>query len=132
MKKSFSIIISIGLILLTGVIILILFLTVPQNEPENGKNEQVYFTSNPNSSQESARSGTDGEDINAMTSKSDIYTIKAYQGHIGVFLNDEAQPVREVHVLLSSLPPEDQALLENGITANSQGEVQIILEDYTS
>ena len=55
-----------------------------------------------------------------------------YNGHIGVFLNDETQPYKEVNVSLSALPTEDQELLKKGITANSQGEVQIILEDYIS
>ena len=50
----------------------------------------------------------------------------------GVFLNDETQPYKEVNVSLSALPTEDQELLKKGITANSQGEVQIILEDYIS
>ncbi len=47
-----------------------------------------------------------------MTSQSDIYTIKEYNGHIGVFLNDETQPYKRVNVPLSALPAEDQELLK--------------------
>ena len=129
LKKSYYIIFSIALVLLIGIIILVVFLTIPQNASENVTSEQTHFTSNPNSSQESTLSHND---ITTMTSQSDIYTIKEYNGHIGVFLNDETQPYKEVNVSLSALPTEDQELLKKGITANSQGEVQIILEDYIS
>lgn len=132
LKKSYYIIFSIALVLLIGIIILVVFLTIPQNASENVTSEQTHFTSNPNSSQESTLSHNDSNDITTMTSQSDIYTIKEYKGHIGVFLNDETQPYKEVNVSLSALPTEDQELLKKGITANSQGEVQIILEDYIS
>ena len=132
LKKSYSITLSIAVILLIGIVILVVFLTIPQNAPKNVTSEQTHFTSNHNSSQESAASHTDNSNITTMTSQSNIYTIKEYNGHIGVFLNDETQPYKEVNVSLSTLPEEDQELLKKGITANSQGEVQIILEDYIS
>ena len=128
LKKTYYIIFSIALVLLIGIIILVVCLTIPQN----ATSEQTHFTSNPNSSQESTSSHVNSDDITTMTSQSDIYTIKEYNGHIGVFLNDETQPYKEVNVPLSALPAEDQELLKKGITANSQGEVQIILEDYIS
>ena len=81
-----------------------------------------------NSSQESPSSHADSNNITTMTSQSDIYIIKEYHGHIGVFLkNYEAQPYKEVNISVSDLPAQDQDLLKKGITANSQGEVQIIL-----
>ena len=126
LKKTYYIIFSIALVLLIGIIILVVCLTIPQNASENVTSEQTHFTSNPNSSH------VNSDDITTMTSQSDIYTIKEYNGHIGVFLNDETQPYKEVNVPLSALPAEDQELLKKGITANSQGEVQIILEDYIS
>lgn len=132
LKKSYYIILSITSILLIGIVVLVIFLTIPQNASENVASEQTHFTSNHNSSQENTSSHTDNDDITTMTSQSDIYTIKAYNGHIGIFLNDEIQPYREINVPLSTLPEEDQILLEKGITANSQGKVQIILEDYIS
>ncbi len=132
LKKSYSITLSIAVVLLIGIVILVVFLTIPQNAPENVTSEQTHFTSNQNSSQESAASHTDNSNITTMTSQSNIYTIKEYNGHIGVFLNDETHPYKEVNVSLSTLPEEDQELLKKGITANSQGEVQIILEDYIS
>lgn len=132
LKKSYYIILSITSILLIGIVVLVIFLTIPQNASENVASEQTHFTSNHNSSQENTSSHTDNDDITTMTSQSDIYTIKAYNGHIGIFLNDEIQPYREINVPLSTLPEEDQILLEKGITANSQGKIQIILEDYIS
>lgn len=132
LKKSYYIILSITSILLIGIVVLVIFLTIPQNASENVASEQTHFTSNHNSSQENTSSHTDNDDITTMASQSDIYTIKAYNGHIGIFLNDEIQPYREINVPLSTLPEEDQILLEKGITANSQGKVQIILEDYIS
>ena len=47
-------------------------------------------------------------------------------------IRDRAQPYKEVNISVSDLPAQDQDLLKKGITANSQGEVQIILEDYIS
>lgn len=132
LKKSYYIILSITSILLIGIVVLVIFLTIPQNASENVASEQTHFTSNHNSSQENTSSHTDNDDITTMTSQSDIYTIKAYNGHIGIFLNDEIQPYREINVPLSTLPEEDQILLEKGITTNSQGKIQIILEDYIS
>ena len=132
LKKSYYIIFSIALVLLIGIIILVVFLTIPQNASENVTSEQTHFTSNPNSSQESTLLHNDSNDITTMTSQSDFYTIKEYNGLLGVFLNDETLPYKEVNVSFSALPTEDQELLKKGITANSQGEVQIILEDYIS
>ena len=131
-KKSYYMILSIALVLLIGIVLLVIFLTIPQNASKNITSEQTHFTSNPNSSQESPSSHADSNNITTMTSQSDIYIIKEYHGHIGVFLNDEAQPYKEVNISVSDLPAQDQDLLKKGITANSQGEVQIILEDYIS
>ena len=91
-KKSYYIILSIALVLLIGIVLLVIFLTIPQNASKNITSEQTHFTSNPNSSQESPSSHADSNNITTMTSQSDIYIIKEYHGHIGVFLNDEAQP----------------------------------------
>lgn len=132
LKKSHIIIISTAFVLLIGIIILILLITIPQNTPENITSEQSHFTSNPYSSQENNQSGYNSSDVITMTSQIDVYTIKAYQGHIGVFLNNEKEPFKEYNVSLYSLPQTDQELLKQGITATSQGELRLILEDYIS
>ncbi len=132
LKKNHLIIISTAFVLLIGIITLILLITIPRNTPENVTGEQSYFNSNPYSSQENNQSAYNSNDVTTMTSQIDIYTIKAYQGHIGVFINNEKEPFKEFNVSLNSLPKEDQELLKEGIKATSQGEVRIILEDYIS
>lgn len=132
LKKSYVIILSIAFILLIGIITLILLITIPRNTPENITNEQSHFTSNPYSSQENNQSEYHSSDVITMTSQAEVYTIKAYKGHIGVFLNNETQPFREINISLESLPQADQDLLNEGITANTQGQLRILLEDYIS
>ena len=132
LKKVYYIILSISVVLLIGIITLILLITIPHNTPENVTGEQSHFTSNPNSSQENNQSTNNSSNVITMTSQVEVYTVKAYEGHIGVFLNSETQPFREINVLLESLPQADQDLLKEGIRANTQGELRILLEDYIS
>lgn len=132
MKKVNFIILSVASVLLIGIVTLILLTVIPQNTPENVTSQQSHFTSNPNSSQENNESDGNNSNINTMTSQADIYTVKAYKGHIGVFLNNEAEPFKEINISLEGLPQADQDVLKEGIKANTQSQLQIILEDYIS
>lgn len=96
------------------------------NTPElSSSNVFNNFTSNLTSSQENSG-------IEAMTSRSNTYTVKEYKGHIGIFYNDERIPYQEIDVEISSLPSLDQELLRNGIKATDTNKLNGIIEDYES
>jgi hypothetical protein len=96
-----------------------------QSPQISSSSEQIHSTANYASSQENSN-------ITAMTSKTTVYTVKEYKGHIGVFMNDETVPYKEVMVEVASLPETDQQLLSKGIMANNQSKLNHILEDYRS
>jgi len=59
-----------------------------------------------------------------------IYTIKEFNGNIGVFEGDTI--IRIVDVDLSTFRAEDRVLLKQGIEVRTGEEVAGILEDYSS
>lgn len=64
------------------------------------------------------------------SSVSPPFVVKAYQGQICVFQADQTLPAQNTGIWVSTLPDEDQALLENGISVSSQKELSSLLEDY--
>lgn len=60
------------------------------------------------------------------------YIVKDYNGNIAVFESDKDAPFRITEVRVSELPSADKALLEKGIQASTQEELNRILEDYCS
>nr|WP_319488361.1 BofC C-terminal domain-containing protein [uncultured Caproiciproducens sp.] len=85
-------------------------------------------TSNEPSSQENS-------EITTMASRSstiNTYTVKEYEGHIGVFYNNENTPYQEIDVEVASLPKADQTLLKNGIKVTDVDRLNSIIEDYES
>ena len=66
------------------------------------------------------------------TSHAPKYTFSAYQGKLALFERGYAMPVEIYDVYLDTLPPEEQIKIENGIFAESDAEIQKIIEDYTS
>ena len=67
-----------------------------------------------------------------MASKTDIYTLKEYDGKIGIFYNAEIVPFQQINVEVSSLPEADQVLLKEGIIVYSKEELKSKIEDYES
>ncbi len=111
-------------------IVILLYLGYPRKQtnpaPESSSSNILYnSTAITPSSQESS-------EINAMASKTDIYTVKEYEGKIGVFYNQENVPYQEIDVDVASLPEADQALLKEGITVYSTEKLNSIIEDYES
>ena len=111
------------------IIILLLFVhpqkwTGSTSEPASS-NILYNSTSITPSSQESSG-------IIAMASKTDVYTVKEYEGRIGVFHNDDTTPYQEIDVDVSSLPEADRKLLKDGIKAYSTEKLNSIMEDYES
>ena len=97
--------------------------TLPIPEPISKK--QIYSTPNIDASQENS-------EIPATAEVNPQFVIREYQGHIGVFRNGNEYPFEVLEVEVSSFPIADQLLLANGISAESQSEVNRILEDYES
>ena len=69
---------------------------------------------------------------NPYTPINDYYTVTEYQGKIAVFKNTDTIPLEVYDTYIEYLPEHDRLLLKDGIRANSLGELQKIIEDYTS
>ncbi len=101
---------------------------VPETDTSSSSQSKlIYSTSNSHSSQ-----GNQEIDAMAEEEKKEIYYVREYQGHIGVFEGEEQIPVQELDVEVSSLPKTDQLLLAKGLTASTKQELARILEDYGS
>lgn len=96
-----------------------------QNQNQKQTQGQVNFTSKPVSSQEIS-------EIASSSMLENIYTLREYKGHIGVFENDDSTPIQEIDVLVDNLPASDRALLAKGIVARNSAELRSLLEDYSS
>ena len=57
------------------------------------------------------------------------YVVRLHNGRIGVFRAGEALPFRYLDAELSLLPELDRQLLEEGIPARDDAELQSLLED---
>lgn len=61
-----------------------------------------------------------------------LYTFSQYQGKLALYQRGYAMPVEIYDVYLDSLPEEDRLQITQGISADSDAEIQKIIEDYTS
>lgn len=115
---------------LDAVLLTLLLMGYPQKwfrtePPENSSSNIMYYTPEASSSQESSGAY-------AMASDITVYTMRAYLGHIGIFLNDSGTPFQELNVDVSLLPEADQALLKNGIRVTDRDRLNRLIEDYES
>jgi len=55
-----------------------------------------------------------------------------WKGYIALFEKGDAEPCQIFPYQASSLPPEDQAALEEGIVIRTEQQLQSLLEDYLS
>lgn len=69
---------------------------------------------------------------NPYTPRNDYYTVTEYQGKIAVFRNTDTIPFDVYETYIENLPEHDRQLLKEGIRADTPGELQKIIEDYTS
>lgn len=60
------------------------------------------------------------------------YTLREYEGGIAVFFGSADLPALRFDIPVYTLPAADQALLQRGITVETQEEFQQLIEDYTS
>ncbi len=98
--------------------------TEPVSEPASS-NIPYNSTAITQSSQESS-------EIITMASKTDVYTLKEYEGRIGIFHNDDTEPYQQIDVDVSTFSEEDQRLLKDGIKVFSTEELNRKIEDYES
>lgn len=62
----------------------------------------------------------------------ETYTVGVWEGKLALFESSAEFPVKLYDVAITSLPPEEQQRLRTGITVRSDGELEMLLEDYTS
>ena len=60
------------------------------------------------------------------------YTLREYDGKLGVFPAGSDTPSQVIDIPISLLPPYDQAELQSGVSAADDAELARLLEDYTS
>lgn len=60
------------------------------------------------------------------------YTLGVWEGQLAVFEGEAAFPMKLYEVAVVSLPAEEQQKLRDGIAVQTAGELQVLLEDYTS
>lgn len=60
-----------------------------------------------------------------------LYTVKEYNGSIGVFYGASDKPALVYDIPVYTLPDADRQLLKDGISAESSDELNRIIEDYT-
>lgn len=111
-------------------------------ESESSENHSSYYNPNDNSSQETGQvtagitqptatpKPTQKPSPSPSPTVKETYLVTIHEGKIAAFKNDDPEPVLISGISVSLLPEEDQALLKEGITADSMPAVRAILEDY--
>lgn len=94
--------------------------------PQNGQNDIAVASELPNSSAISNDSST-------SSMQNSGYFIKANDGMLLVYRgsNTDNSPYASFKIDFDSLPQNDRMLLQNGIHAENDAQLQQILEDYT-
>lgn len=68
-------------------------------------------------------------DVNNET-RIQYYYVREYQGKVAVFSENEKAPDTVYDVYIENLPEKDKNLLKIGLRAESEEELQQIIEDY--
>lgn len=121
---------------LSGAVVLflsVLFFTglqKPEKDPPEvfSSNTLYYSTANENSSQEYI--GNSNAPV--ISTSQSIYIVREYKGMIGVFAEEDDDPLYTVDVSVATLPEADQKMLAAGITVRGRERLNSILEDYES
>ncbi len=102
----------------------------PETEPPEvlSSNTLSYSTANENSSQEYI--GNSNSPV--LSSSQTIYIVREYEGMIGVFAENEDEPLYTVDVAVELLPEADRKMLAAGITVSGRERLNSVLEDYES
>ncbi len=114
--------------------------TAPASEPHSNLN---YSTANSLASQENmenpasvtteaAETSPDSDNSTESAADTQTYTVKTFNGRIGVFADSAEDPIEILDVEVTALPQDDQTALTAGIPAGSKADLRRILEDYGS
>ena len=60
------------------------------------------------------------------------FLLGSYKGYLALWKNEKPEPFQIYPVAVDSLPEADRQLLETGIIAHSQRQLDQLLEDYLS
>ncbi|MCI8554371.1 MAG: hypothetical protein HFJ80_05440 [Clostridiales bacterium] len=60
------------------------------------------------------------------------YIVGAWEGRLAVFIKGDSAPSQVYDVYIATLPEEEQQRLAEGVFAAGEGELAMLLEDYTS
>ena len=129
MKKA-----TLVLLFSTALLVVMILYGLPQKEnmdkpsPTAASSISSNFTANIPSSQESSGIITTASESSA--NEDTVYTVKEYNGHIGVFRDAETTPFEEIQIDVSIFPEIDQELLKEGIRAYGPEELNRVIEDY--
>lgn len=93
---------------------------------QNGQNDVAVVSNIPNTSSAMLNNSSASQPNNSG------YLIKVMDGILMVYAdgNTDNAPYMSVEIDFDSLPQEDRTLLQNGIYANNDAQLQQILEDY--
>lgn len=128
---------SVVLLLVAAFLVVLVFLKYPRN-PINSSSENVSSnimynsTAITPSSQESSEINAMASEASRPESANEVFTVKEYEGLIGIFLNDAEKPFKQINVDVASLPDADQTALREGIKVYSTDKLNQIIEDYES
>ena len=61
-----------------------------------------------------------------------LYLLGSHKGYLALWKEDRPEPFQIYPVKVSSLPEQDQLVLEKGIRARSDMELSSLLEDFLS
>ena len=78
----------------------------------------------------SANGNPAGESEIVQEKSSQRYTVREYEGHIGIFLEDGTLQ-SELKTPVELLPEIDQKKLQEGIAVNTEEELILLMESYT-
>ena len=123
--KKIILTLSCAVILFVAVLLLAGLQKPEPDTPEPPSSNILYYTPETLSSQESSGAY-------AMASHVTVYTVRTYEGRIGIFLNDSEVPFEELDVDVGLLPEADQVLLEEGIRVTDREHLNRLIEDYES
>ena len=115
-----------------GVFIMSLFTMVKAEEPvKNGTPTDVSnYTPISSVSQENITSSERESSSSSSSLSSPLYTVKEYEGVIGIFNYGEAEPFDTEKTKVQNLPEKDRELIEKGVDFQSYGELIAFIEDY--
>lgn len=71
-------------------------------------------------------------ELQTTEARTPLYTFSQYKGRLALYERGFAMPVEIYDVYLDTFPEEDQERILTGIPAESDAEIQKIIEDYTS